>query len=37
MFEEVAADFVANGGVLASEDAGRSAVVSRFGGAAAAD
>jgi 4-oxalocrotonate tautomerase len=34
MFEEVAADFVANGGVLASEDPGRSAVVSRFGGAA---
>ncbi|WP_347978286.1 tautomerase family protein [Microbacterium sp. ProA8] len=32
MFEEVAADFVANGGVLASEDPGRSAVVSRFGG-----
>jgi 4-oxalocrotonate tautomerase len=34
MFEEIAADFVANGGVLASEDPGRSAVVSRFGGAA---
>ncbi|BDV29892.1 tautomerase family protein [Microbacterium terricola] len=33
MFEEVAADFVANGGVLASEDDSRSAVVSRFGGA----
>jgi 4-oxalocrotonate tautomerase len=36
MFEEVAADFVANGGVLASEDPGRSAVVSRFGGASPA-
>jgi 4-oxalocrotonate tautomerase len=34
MFEEVAADFVANGGVLASEDDSRSSVVSRFGGAA---
>jgi 4-oxalocrotonate tautomerase len=33
MFEEVAADFVANGGVLASEDPTRSAVVSRFGAA----
>jgi 4-oxalocrotonate tautomerase len=32
MFEEVAADFVANGGVLASEDETRTAVVSRFGG-----
>ncbi|GAB3392323.1 hypothetical protein GCM10027568_19360 [Humibacter soli] len=31
MFEEVAADFVANGGVLASEDPTRTAVVSRFG------
>lgn len=36
MFEEVAADFVANGGVLASEDADRAGQVSRFGGAAAA-
>ncbi len=32
MFEEVAADFVANGGVLASEDPSRSSVVARFGG-----
>ncbi|MGN6127712.1 MAG: tautomerase family protein [Humibacter sp.] len=31
MFEEVAADHVANGGVLASEDPTRTAVVSRFG------
>jgi len=30
MFEEVAADFVANGGVLASEDADRAGQVSRF-------
>lgn len=37
MFEEVAADFVANGGVLASEDATRAGVVSRFGGAAVSD
>lgn len=37
MFEEVAADFVANGGVLASEDAGRAGQVSRFGGSAASD
>ena len=35
MFEEVAADFVANGGILASENESRSAVVSRFGGASA--
>jgi 4-oxalocrotonate tautomerase len=34
MFEEVAADFVANGGVLASEDDSRSAIVSRYGGSA---
>jgi 4-oxalocrotonate tautomerase len=31
MFEEVAADFVANGGVLASEDDSRSSVVASFG------
>ncbi len=37
MFEEVAADFVANGGVLASEDDGRAGQVSRFGGSAASD
>ncbi|MNL72110.1 2-hydroxymuconate tautomerase [compost metagenome] len=37
MFEEVAADFVANGGVLASEDADRAGQVSRFGGSAVAD
>lgn len=36
MFEEVAADFVANGGVLASEDPSRAGVVSRFGGSAVA-
>jgi 4-oxalocrotonate tautomerase len=30
MFEEVAADFVANGGVLASEDASRAGVLSRL-------
>ncbi|MFC8681207.1 tautomerase family protein [Microbacterium ureisolvens] len=30
MFEEVAADFVANGGVLASEDADRAGQVARF-------
>lgn len=31
MFEEIAADFVANGGVLASEDDSRAAVVDRWG------
>ena len=31
MFEEVAADFVANGGVLASEDPSRNAVTERWG------
>jgi len=36
MFEEVAADFVANGGVLASEDADRADLVARFGGTATA-
>ena len=36
MFEEVAADFVANGGVLASEDSDRAGQVSRFGGATTA-
>jgi 4-oxalocrotonate tautomerase len=30
MFEEVAADFVANGGVLASDDASRAGVLSRL-------
>ena len=30
MFEEVAADFVANGGVLASEDSTRAGVLSRL-------
>ena len=30
MFEEVAADFVANGGVLASEDASRAGVLSKL-------
>jgi len=32
LFEEVDAAFVANGGVLASEDESRASVVSRFGG-----
>lgn len=31
LFEEITADSVANGGVLASEDQSRSAVVSQFG------
>ena len=30
MFEEVAADFVANGGVLASDDTDRAGQVARF-------
>ena len=30
MYEEAAADFVANGGVLASEDAGRAGVLSKL-------
>ena len=34
MFEEVAADFVANGGVLASDDADRAGQVARFGSSA---
>lgn len=31
LFEEISADSVANGGVLASEDDSRSSVVSQFG------
>jgi len=33
LFEEIAADHVANGGVLASDDPSRAGVVSRFSGA----
>lgn len=32
LFEEISADSVANGGVLASEDASRSALVARVSG-----
>lgn len=34
VFEEIAPDIVANGGVLASEDDGRAGVVARHGSAA---
>lgn len=37
VFSEITPDIVANGGVLASEDADRAGQVSRFGGAPAAD
>ncbi|SBS73622.1 tautomerase family protein [uncultured Microbacterium sp.] len=35
VFEEVAADFVSNGGVLAADDASRADVVAKFGAPAA--
>jgi 4-oxalocrotonate tautomerase len=37
LFEEIDAAFVSNGGVLASEDASRAALVSRVSGAAESD